>query len=187
MLLYIGAPLSVAIALHGETLVRVVFARGAFDARSVAATTTILQWLAAGLWAQLIGYAGAKFMSARGRNARAIAIYATAFGCNVGVNLLAYRILGAAALGLAAAVNSIVFGLLVMRHLGLLAPLARDLLTVGALAAAYVALWKMAPAEIASNTWTQPLAFASYWCVAAALIPRCRQVVHEAWSSFRTA
>jgi putative peptidoglycan lipid II flippase len=184
MLLYAGVPLSLALALHTQTIVQVIFARGAFGPDSVAATTEILRWLAVGLWAQLIGYAGAKFLSARSRNARVIGIYGIAIGCNVALNALLYPALGAAALGVAAAVNSTVFGLLILRHLGLLALLRRDLITVGALAAAYVSLWALAPS---TNEWLPPLAFAGYWGAAVFLVPRCRQVMHDAWLSFRAA
>jgi putative peptidoglycan lipid II flippase len=187
MLLYAGVPLSLALALHGETIVRVVYARGAFGPESVAATATILQWLAAGLWALLIGYAGAKYLSARNRNVRVIGAYAAAFGSNVALNLALYPYIGAAALGVAAAVNGTVFGLLMLHALGLLARMRADLFTVGALACAYVALWALAPASLAASAWLPPLAFAAYWCAAVFLVPSCRQVVHETWLAVRAA
>jgi putative peptidoglycan lipid II flippase len=187
MLLYAGVPLSLALALHGETIVRAIFARGAFGPESVAATTTILRWLSTGLWALLLGYAGAKFLSARNRNTRVIGVYAAAFGCNVVLNLLLHSFLGAATLGVAAAVNSIVFGVLIVWCLGLLARLGRDFLTVGALASAYVALWALAPAGLVTRAWLPPLVFAVYWCAAVLVVPSCRQVVYETWSSLRAA
>jgi putative peptidoglycan lipid II flippase len=187
MLLYAGVPLSLALALHGETIVRAVYARGAFGAESVAATTAILRWLATGLWALLIGYAGAKYLSARNRNARLIGIYGAAFGCNVVLNVALHPFIGAAALGVAAAVNGIVFGLLMLHGLGVLARMRTDLLTVGALAAAYVALWALAPASLTANAWLPPLAFAAYWCTAVSLVPSCRQVVYETWVAVRAA
>ena len=187
LLLYAGVPLSLALALHGETIVRLIFARGAFGPESVAATTTILQWLAVGLWAQLIAYAGAKFLSARDRNVRVIGIYLAAVGCNVALNLMLHPFIGAAALGVSAAVNSVVFGLLILKYLGLLARMGWDLFTVGSLAAAYVLLWALAPSDISTRWWLPLSAFALYWCVAVVLIPRCRQVLHEAWLSFRAA
>jgi putative peptidoglycan lipid II flippase len=187
MLLYAGAPLSLAIAVHGEAIVRLVFARGAFGADSVAATAAILRWLAVGLWAQLIGYAGAKFLSARGRNVRVIAIYAAALGANVALNLALYRLVGAAALGIAAAANSVVFGVLILAHLDLLAALKRDLATVGALAVAYALPWTLAPVNADARGWLPLLVCAAYWCAAVTLVPRCREAVHEAWLSLRTA
>jgi putative peptidoglycan lipid II flippase len=187
MLLYAGVPLSLALALHGETIVRAVYARGAFGPESVAATTAILRWLAAGLWALLIGYAGAKYLSARNRNAHVIGTYAAAFGCNVALNLVLHPFIGVAALGVAGAVNGVVFGLLMLRGLGLLARLRGDLLTVGALASAYVALWALAPASLSANAWLPPLAFAAYWCAAVSLVPSCRQVVYETWVAVRAA
>jgi putative peptidoglycan lipid II flippase len=187
MLLYAGAPLSLAIAVHGEAIVRLVFARGAFGADSVAATAAILRWLSVGLWAQLIGYAGAKFLSARGRNVRVIAIYALGVGANVALNLVLYRRVGASALGIAAAANSVVFGTLILAQLDLLAPLKRDLATVGALAAAYALPWTLAPVNADAHGWLPLVVCAAYWCAAVTLVPRCREAVHEAWLSLRAA
>lgn len=185
MLVYAGLPLSLAAALHGETIVRAVFARGAFDADSVTATTAILQWLALGLWAQLVGYAGAKFLSARNDNSRLIGVYAAAVACNVGLNLLLYPLLGNAALGISAAAYGLVFGLLVLKCLRLLAPLARDLATAGVLAAAYAIAWTLTPPDFAAHAWLPLTAFTVYWGTAAALVPRCRAVVQQAWWSLR--
>ncbi len=187
MLLYVGVPLSVVLAVHAEPIVRLIFARGAFGPGSVAATATILQWLAVGLWARLIGYAGAKFLSARDRNVRVIGIYVAAVACNVGVNLVLYPFIGAAALGVAAAVNGLVFGVLMLRALGLFDRLRRDLYTLGTLAMAYVALWTLVPAGVMSGAWPSLCAFVLYWCAAVVLVPRCRRVLHDAWLSFRAA
>lgn len=187
MLLYAGVPLSLVMALHSETVVRLIFARGAFGEESVAATATILQWLAVGVWARLIGYAGAKFLSARSRNASVIGVYVAAVGCNVAANLALHPFLGAAALGVANAINGLVFGLLILRALGLLERLRRDLVTVGTLAAAYAGLWALAPSGLPTGDWLPLSAFAAYWCAAVVMIPRYREVLQEAWLSFRAA
>jgi putative peptidoglycan lipid II flippase len=187
LLLYVGMPLSLVLALHAEPLVRAIFGRGAFGAESIATTSVILSWLAPGLWARLLGYAGAKFLSARGRNVCVIGIHALAVSANVAVNVLLYPTLGAGALGLGAAVSGIVFGLGVVLALGLFGRLLPDLATLGGLAAAYVALWLLAPAVIAAAGWLTLTLFVGYWTAAAALVPRCRHVVLDAWLSFRTA
>lgn len=187
MLLYAGVPLSLVMAMHGETVVRLIFARGAFDADSVAETATILQWLAVGLWAKLIGYAGVKYLSARNRNVRVIGVHFATVACGVAANLALYPFIGTAALGVAAAVGSLVFGLLILRSLGLLERLRRDLVTVGALAAAYIALWALAPLGSAVDGWLPLWAFVAYWCTAVVSIPRCRHVMHDVWLSFRAA
>jgi peptidoglycan biosynthesis protein MviN/MurJ (putative lipid II flippase) len=187
MLLYAGVPLSLAAALHGETIVRLVYARGAFDAGSVAATTAILQWLAIGLWAQLVGYAGAKFLSARGRNSSVIVVYAAGVGVNVALNVVLQPFIGAAALGVAAAANSLVFGVAIMLKLGLLARMQRDLATAGLLAGAYGLIWSAAPQAVAASAWLPLVGFAAYWCSAGLLVPRCRAVLHEAWLALRAA
>jgi len=187
ILLYVGAPLSLAVALHAEAIVRAIYARGAFDAESVATTTAILRWSAPGLWGALIGYAGAKFMSARGSNVRAIGVYAAAFGVNVALNLLLYRRFGTAALGLAGAANGIVFGLLIVRSLRLFGRLRRDFLTLGVLCSLYVGIAALVTAFSGASDWLPPLVFAAYWLFAVSFVPSCRQVIHETWSSFRSA
>jgi putative peptidoglycan lipid II flippase len=187
VLLYVGAPLSMAVALHAETIVRVIYARGAFDADSVATTTAILRWSAPGLWGALVGYAGAKFMSARGANLRAIGVYAAAFGANVVLNLLLYRRFGTVALGIAGAANGVVFGFLIVGCLGLFGRLKRDFLTLGALCGVYLGIATLVPALFGAGDWLPPLVFAAYWLSAVFLVPSCRQVMHETWSSFRSA
>lgn len=187
MLLYVGAPLSVVLALHAEEIVKLIFARGAFNAASVAATTAILQPLAAGLWALLIGYSGAKFLSARNRNFPLIGIYAAGLSCNVVLNILLYPFIGAAALGVAATAYSLVFGIAMLRCLNLLGALRRDLLTISCISLAYVLAWACAPAGLMSSGWLPLLAFACYWCLASVTVPRCREVLHDAWLSLRTA
>lgn len=185
MLLYAGVPLSLVLVLHAERVVTLVFGRGAFGPESVALTTTILQTLALGLWAQILGYAGAKFLSARNRNVTLIGIYAVAVGCNVALNLALYPILGVAALGLGAAANSLLFGTLILHSLGCLRALKRDLVTLALAALGYVMLWRLAPET--AHHWIALLGFACYWGLVAIGVPRCRGVLHDAWLSMRTA
>jgi len=187
MLLYVSVPLSVLLCVHVDPIVRIVLERGAFDARSVLVTTTILQPLAAGLWALLLGYAGAKFMNARGRNWHLIAIYATGLGCNILLNLSLYRDLGSAALGIGAAAYGLVFGMGVLASLGMFRPLARDISIMAVLALVYAALWSLVPTHWETSPWAAPMAFVIYWGGAALLVPRCREVLHDAWLILRTA
>jgi hypothetical protein len=79
------------------------------------------------------------------------------------------------------------FGLLILAYLGLLAPLKRDLLTVGALAGAYALPWTLVPVNADARGWLPLVVCAAYWCAAAALVPRCRAALHEAWLSLRAA
>ena len=96
-----------------------------------------------------------------------------------------YPILGTAALGVSAAAYGLVFGILVLRCLGLVAALGRDLATCAALAALYVLVWAFAPSAVAAHAWLPLAASALYWVAAAAVVPRCRAVVQQAWWSFR--
>ena len=187
MLLYVSVPVSVLLCVHVEPIVRVVLERGAFDAQSVLVTAAILQPLAVGLWALLVGYAGAKFMNARGRNWRLIAIYATGLGCNILLNLALYRDFGSAALGIGAAAYGLVLGMGVLASLHLFRPLARDMSIMAVLASVYAALWSLGPSHWERSLWEAPMVFVIYWGAAALFVPRCREVLHDAWLILRTA
>jgi putative peptidoglycan lipid II flippase len=176
MLLFVGIPLSTAIAVHAEWVVRVVFARGAFGAESIAVTTTILRGFGIGLWAQLVGYAGVKFLNARSDNFAIVSIYVVSLGINIAMNLLLQTAMGAAALGASSAVSSIVLGLAIMARLGQIAPLQKDLLSLCGGAFGYAALCLVLPEGLLTKGWLPPLLFLGYWFAVAVVFPRYREV-----------
>jgi putative peptidoglycan lipid II flippase len=185
ILLYIGVPLSAGIALHSGWIVRLIFARGAFGAESIETTATILSGIALGLWAQLVGYAGVKFLSARGHNRAVVSIYVVALGCNIALNVLLERAIGVSVLGVATAAGSLVLGLSIMARLGLLATLWRDLLSLTFAAAGYIAVCELVPAYLSQQTWAPPTLFAGYWCMAAIAVRRHRAVLSDLWDLLR--
>jgi putative peptidoglycan lipid II flippase len=83
-------------------IVKLIYMRGQFNVASVLVTSQIMKWLALGLWLQILGYVLIKVLNSMGRN-RLVAIY-TAVGAitNIAINLAAYKLFGAAALGIGA-------------------------------------------------------------------------------------
>jgi putative peptidoglycan lipid II flippase len=184
-LLYVGVPLSVALGLHAEWAVRILLGRGAFGPESIAATAAILQGIGVGLWAQLIGYAGVKFLNARGQNRTVVRDYVLALTCNIAINLLLQSFLGVSVLGVASATNGLVLGFLVLVRLRLLAPLRNDLLALMSVASGYVIIWLLLPSQLSGLSWLPPILFTVYWCVAVVAISHCRRMTVEVWHLLR--
>lgn len=139
-LLYVGVPLSAFLCFNAHAFVAVVFARGAFDLNSIDVTGTIMSGMAVGIWGQLIGYAGAKFLSAHGRNLAALSASLAGVLASVAVLGLLQSTLGVSVLGVAAGVQGIVFGAAVAALLSAIRPLAVETASLIALAALYAAL-----------------------------------------------
>jgi putative peptidoglycan lipid II flippase len=182
-LLLVTVPCSLFLVLHAESVVRLVFGRGAFGEESVAVTTLVLLGLAAGFWAQVTAYVLAKAMSAQGHNWKVAAITAMASLAHVGTNVLLFRALGALALGIAASAQALVLLFLAARALRV----GRDVslilipLTVGA--AGYLLLTKVIGARVDMSLPAAGGVFFSYWLVLlaalhvlAARIPRANWI-----------
>jgi putative peptidoglycan lipid II flippase len=187
LLLYAGIPISLALSYHAAWVVRIAFARGAFNAESVLVTSSMLQTLAVGLGAQLLGYAAVRFMSARGKNRRVLAITTAGVVANIALNYFVSTKIGVAGLGLAASANNVIVAALALMSLGLLRELLADLILLGAAAALYVISWQFFPADLERNLWAPPLAFGAYWAIFLALVPRSRQAVSQSWRLVRLA
>jgi putative peptidoglycan lipid II flippase len=178
-LLAIGVPISAALVAHATWVTRVAFARGAFDAESILVTSSILRMLAIGIWAQLVGYAGARFLSARGGNRQVLSIYVFAVVANVGLNLVLGRRIGVAALGLASAINSLILGLGVMLKLKVLNAMSRETVLLLVAAAGYEAIWCVLPESSAGSMWAPPAFFVTYWSVIFCLVRPLRVALRE--------
>ncbi|MEI9952478.1 MAG: lipid II flippase MurJ [Pseudomonadota bacterium] len=185
-LIYLGVPISACIGVHAGLIVKCVFTRGAFNAESAAVTSTILAGIAGGLWAQLPGYAGAKFLNARGQNGALLVLVASGVGLNVAVNLLGYRLFGPVTLGVANACNNVVFGVLVLWRVGVLRFLIRDLMGLALATAGYILLWQLVPRALHENLFAAAAIAAIYWGFAIFGIPRHRSAVYEAVALLRT-
>lgn len=140
VLLLIGVPVSAIFFQGSEFIVRLLFQRGAFGEGSVLITSDLMAALSLGVWGQLIGYAGGRFLSARARNAEVLVITAIGVFANIAVNLSLEREFGVATMGVAAAVNGILFGGLALWRVGLDKSCFRFLLQVIFFAALYCLL-----------------------------------------------
>ncbi len=107
VLLAVGVPASVFIAVFATDIVRVVFARGAFDEHAVLLTTGALRGISLGLWASTLGWVLLRMVNAAGRNGAAAAIVVTAYAANALVNLAAVPVLGTLGLGLGEAARGL--------------------------------------------------------------------------------
>jgi len=181
-LLYVGLPLSALLVANATLVISVVFERGAFGAGSVAVTAQILSGMAIGIWGQLLGYAGAKFLSARGQNAGALIASLAGVACSVAILLLGQSSLGTAVLGVAAAAQGIVFGAFVLWRLGVVRELAGELSSLLVLALLYCAVVAPMLHDAAPNLWLNALVALVFWLVALIALPWHRRSVMQARS-----
>ena len=182
--LAIAVPGSVFIVLFAPEIVEVVFHRGAFDAAAGAATTQVLQGIAAGLWAMPLGWILFRMLNSAGRNMRAAMIMAAAYAANALASVILVRWFGGLGLGLGEAVRGIVLlgGVALALECG--AQLLRLLLTAAPVGAVLLAIEMFVRAHVDGSL---PRLFLGGTACAAAmlllaglLIPRGREIA-QAW------
>lgn len=122
--LVLSFPIGVLVAGNAEALVRLLFARGAFDAESIAQTVPVLVWMGGALGITVTSYYLIKALNAQLRNRAALAFTALAAMVNIAVNFALWPVLGNATIGLGFAAYSTVLLLCCLTALGLLRPLA---------------------------------------------------------------
>lgn len=99
----VAFPLSAFIALNAEAIVSLIFARGAFDAQSVATTSSILTSMGGALGMTTTAYYLIKALNAQLRNHEALIFTVIACAVNMAINLLLWHVMGPAVIGLAVA------------------------------------------------------------------------------------
>ncbi len=176
-LAYVGVPMSVVLYANSTFIVSAIFARGAFNAESVAITSQILASMAAGVWGHLLGYAGAKFLTARGQNAEALFASVAAVACSVAVLLTGQALLGAAVLGVAAAAHGIIFGCIVVWRLKPDGALVLELGSLGALALLHAIFIDPMIQAVSLNGLPHLLVSALFWVLALVGLPWHRQTL----------
>lgn len=150
LLLAVLVSASTLLFVHSSTVVKILFARGAFNADSVRVTSLILSGLALGFWAQVVGYVLLKALNAQLRNRDVLGYSVAGLLVNGLCNVLAYRLLGPACLGIAASLNGLLVFTLALRSFGLWPQAARDLLRLSAGVAIYVAAAKFLEAFVSA-------------------------------------
>ena len=106
--LALAMPASVFLALFAEDVVRLLFARGAFDERAVSLTGHALCGIATGLWAATLGWILVRLLNGAGRNAHAAWILVAAFASNALFAVLVVPWIGIAGLGGGEALRGVV-------------------------------------------------------------------------------
>lgn len=181
-LLYVGLPLSALLYANATLVISVVFERGAFGAGSVAVTAQILSGMAVGIWGQLLGYAGAKFLSARGRNAGALVASLAGITCSVAILLICQSLLGTAVLGAAAAAQGIVFGAFILWRLEVLRDLGVELLSLTSLALIYCFVVSPLQQGLAASLWLNAVSAITFWAISLFGLPWHRNTLMKARS-----
>lgn len=104
----LATPAAALMLAYPEQVVRVIFARGAFDERSVLVTAALVRWMGGAVFFSVAGYYLIKALNAQLRNKEALAIVAAASITSIAINALLWRSLGVATMGIAVAGYSIV-------------------------------------------------------------------------------
>ena len=95
------------IAVFATDIVRVVFARGAFDEHAVMLTTGALRGISVGLWAAMLGWVLVRMVNASGRHGLAAIVIVSAYAGNALVNFVVVPHLGTLGLGLGEATRGL--------------------------------------------------------------------------------
>src|SRR5258706_1747280 len=93
-LLAVSVPASIYLIAFAPDIVRLIFARGAFNETAVEITNGALRGIAGGLLATTLGMILLRFLNNQGRNRLAVTILAYAFAVNAALNLLAWHATG---------------------------------------------------------------------------------------------
>lgn len=187
-LLAVTIPASVYLAVFSQDIVKLIFARGAFDETAVLLTSGALRGIAMGLWATTLGMILLRFLNNAGRNGHAALILAAAYAANGLLNLLAWRIIGPSGngsilIGLGEATRGLVLVAGTAFALSSVRPLMRLLLLCGSLAAAMAAL-----CILIQQAWTglwMHLALGGFACLGTILLTAMLLIPKEvaAWGA----
>lgn len=119
LIMFLSFPIAAFIGLNAESIVHLMFARGAFDQHSVNLTTSILRWMGGCLGATVTAYYLIKALNSQLRNVEALAFTILACLGNMVVNLFAWSTFGVQTVGMAVATYSTILLLLSIHALGL--------------------------------------------------------------------
>lgn len=132
LIILVAFPLSVLIGQNAENIVRLLFARGAFDAESVATTSAVLRWMGGALGMTITAYYLVKALNSQLRNVEALLITVAACVGNMLVNVTLWRELGAQTVGAAVTAYSAILFALCFVRMDLWRSLGRHVVTVAA-------------------------------------------------------
>lgn len=179
LLLLVTIPISSFLATHAGLLVRLVYARGAFDLKSVETTSDILFGTALGLWAQVIGYVLLKALSSQLRNRAVFFVMTTALLANIALNVSLYTYFGPVTLGLGNSLYGVILLVATLWAFDLFPHFMRSSWVLMAGVIGYVALDSFLPET--GNVWLHgciEASFALFWWSSLVLaVPSLRRLV----------
>lgn len=176
-LLYVGIPLSAAMYANATLIVSIVFERGAFGARSVSTTADILAGMAIGIWGQLLGYTGAKFLTARGRNREALVASLAGVFLSILVLLTFNSQLNSKVLGLAASAQGLLFGVVALYLLRVIRSLQIEIVSLICIGCIYVIFIQQNLAGVGDNLVYLVTFTCLYWTALLLVLPWHRRTV----------
>lgn len=115
MIMFLSFPIAAFIGSNAESIVYLMFARGAFDHHSVTVTASILQWMGGCLGLTVTAYYLIKALNSQLRNVEALTFTVIACLGNMLVNLLAWSTLGPQTVGVAIVTYSTILLILSVR------------------------------------------------------------------------
>lgn len=118
-LLLIAFPIAAFMGANAEAIVRLLFARGAFDEASVQHTAAVLRWMGISLATNIPAYYLVRGLNSQLRNRESL--IATVIGCigNMVVNLTLWPVLGAQTIGIGLTVYGTCIGAYCVARLGI--------------------------------------------------------------------
>jgi putative peptidoglycan lipid II flippase len=125
LVLLVSFPISVYFVVNAEPLVAVLFARGAFDAKSVALTSSILAWMGGALGLTITSYYLVRAMNAQLRNREVLFFTAIACTLNSLINWLGWRHFGIKVVGIGVAGYAVTLFVLCVWAMGIFGQIRR--------------------------------------------------------------
>ncbi len=178
---FVAMPVSAFLAVNAGLVVEVLYARGAFDAKSVSVTSEILFGISLGLWAQAAGYVLIKALNAQLCNAAVFRIMVIALLANGAFNLVLYPYLGPLTLGIGNTVYGIILYAGTLHALDLWADAFETCWGIVLGCLGYFFLNSMIP--LFDTVWENIAIFGGfalvYWFILSITIPRWRAEIIE--------
>lgn len=178
LIMLVAFPLAVLISQNAENIVRLLFARGAFDAQSVATTSAVLRWMGGALGMTITAYYLVKALNSQLRNVEALLITVAACVGNMLVNVTLWRELGAQTVGAAVTTYSAILFALCFTRMDLWRRLGRHLvIVIAGCTGQFLITWWLARDLLFPYGLLSSCAFALVWWFGLIVIVRPLRVV----------
>ena len=175
-------PISLFVACNNVDIVHILYARGAFDQKSVDVTAKILLGFSMGVWAHILSYYFIRILNAQLRNTQVMHYISISVLIDIGIKLTFYKSLGPMTLGLANSAYSIILFFLTVRALKIFEALKPTLSWLGLGLGLNVIIYILITPYVNNFSSTTRLICLScilfcYWALYIAIIPKLRESV----------